>query len=200
MTARYQGPRQSSVRTASPIVCRRGAPVSDHPYPPRSHDLRQIVDLGNRGARELGGNANPTMSPLRSRKSRTRSGSGEQVRQPGNGPETRSTERRWRRRRVSKTRSLVRSQHHLAARDLGSILPRSIRTSSRASRSTEIATVVSWQAEHASDQPALVRFGLWQNEQVGPSLRCPAWKLGVTPSAPWQFLHLALSKMARRPV
>ena len=51
-----------------------------------------------------------------------------------------------------------------------------------------------------ADQPELVRLGLWQKEQVGPSLRWPAWKVGSTPSAPWQFLHLALSTMARRPV
>jgi hypothetical protein len=51
-----------------------------------------------------------------------------------------------------------------------------------------------------ADQPELVRFGLWQNEQVGPSLRCPAWKLGDTPSVPWQALHLLLSTIARRPV
>src|SRR5262245_55309482 len=51
-----------------------------------------------------------------------------------------------------------------------------------------------------ADQPELVRFGLWQNEQVGPSLRCPAWKLGVTPSAPWQLLHFSLSTTGRRPV
>ena len=29
-----------------------------------------------------------------------------------------------------------------------------------------------------ADQPELVRFGLWQKEQVGPSLRWPAWKVG----------------------
>src|SRR5438128_1484031 len=40
-----------------------------------------------------------------------------------------------------------------------------------------------------ADQPELARFGLWQNEQVGPLLRCPAWKVGATPSAPWQLRH-----------
>src|SRR6266568_7271109 len=42
-------------------------------------------------------------------------------------------------------------------------------------------------------QPLLVRFGLWQNAQVWPSLRCPAWNVGAIPSAPWQVRHLALS-------
>src|SRR3954468_6647507 len=49
-------------------------------------------------------------------------------------------------------------------------------------------------------QPALVLFGVWQNEQVGPSLRWPAWNVGATPSAPWQFLHLLLSTIERRAV
>src|SRR5215510_9963888 len=37
-------------------------------------------------------------------------------------------------------------------------------------------------------QAELVRFGLWQNAQVGPSLRWPAWKDGVTPSGAWHAL------------
>ena len=51
-----------------------------------------------------------------------------------------------------------------------------------------------------ADQPVLVRFGLWQNEQVGPSLRWPAWNVGFAPSCPWQSRHLALATMARRAV
>src|SRR4051794_19975715 len=49
-------------------------------------------------------------------------------------------------------------------------------------------------------QPELVLFGLWQNEQVAPSLRWPAWNVGVTPRPPWQLLHFAVSTIARRPV
>ncbi len=49
-------------------------------------------------------------------------------------------------------------------------------------------------------QPLLVRLTVWQNVQVGASLRWPAWNVGLTPSAPWQVLHFALSTMTRRPV
>src|SRR4051812_19061042 len=35
------------------------------------------------------------------------------------------------------------------------------------------------------DQPLVDWFGLWQNEQVGPLLRCPAWNVGAAPSSTW---------------
>ena len=54
--------------------------------------------------------------------------------------------------------------------------------------------------EALADQPELVRFGVWHQEQLGPSLRWPAWNVGSTPSWPWQALHLALSTMLRRAV
>jgi hypothetical protein len=50
----------------------------------------------------------------------------------------------------------------------------------------------------AADQPLLVVFGVWQNEQVGPSLRWPTWNVGLTPRPPWQALHFAVSTVGRR--
>src|SRR5512141_1946692 len=51
-----------------------------------------------------------------------------------------------------------------------------------------------------ADQPLLVRFWVWQNEHVGPSLRWPAWNVGETPSVLWQLLHLVGLTMRPVPV
>src|SRR6266540_1956038 len=51
-----------------------------------------------------------------------------------------------------------------------------------------------------ADQPLLVRFGVWQNAQVGASFRCPAWNVGIEPSWSWQALHFAFDTIVRRAV
>ncbi len=54
----------------------------------------------------------------------------------------------------------------------------------------------------SADQPLLVRFGVWHDAQVVPSLRWPAWKASSVkvPSSWWHLLQRPSSTIGRRPV